>query len=117
MTGAAFQTALSAALRLMDAEQLAELRTEVAKDLAATTEVYDRRGAPDHLASMIDGYKIVQFRITQEIEITDGKEARAQQIRFVCIQCEGFPFDPTFSDVCIACGSISLVEVDRIEPR
>ena len=117
MTNMAFNRALGAALHLMDAEQLVALLAEVEKDLAATAEVHDRRGRPEHLARLIDGYKIVQFRITQEIEITNGKETRAKQLRFVCVQCEGFPFDPTFSDVCIACGSISLIEVDRIEPR
>ena len=80
----AYQRILSTALQLMDADQLAELLSEVANDLAATTEVHDRRGATEHLANMIDGYKIVQFRVTQELEIKNDNEARAQQLRFVC---------------------------------
>jgi len=116
MNSAVFNRTLGAALQLMDAEQLADLLAHIKSDLAATTEVHDRRGGPEHLALMMDGYKIVQFRITQEIEITRGNEARAEQLRFVCVQCDGFPVDP-MPAICIRCGSASMIEIDRIEPR
>ena len=113
----ALRVALADALLIMDARQLAELLAEVEKHLAATTEVHDRRGGPEHLARMMDGYKVVQFRVTQELDITCGHETRAEQLRFVCIGCEGFPFDPTVSEACTMCGQLDMVEVDRIEPR
>ena len=65
VTASVFDRGLSAALHLMDADQHAELLSEVAKDVAATTEVHDRRGAPERQARMIDGYKIVRRSRTE----------------------------------------------------
>lgn len=112
----AFGATLQHALQLMTAEQLSELQEEVSKTLTASEEVQSRSGG-EFADGVVNSYKIAYFRVTQEAELKRGDQVRAKQLRFVCVECRAIPFEPVDTDsVCIMCGSIGMIEVDRIEP-
>ena len=64
----------------------------------------------------INEYTRVQFRIEQQLEIAQGNESLAGQLRFICAKCR-LPFSHFDSkSVCIYCGTAEFIEVDRVEP-
>ena len=60
----------------------------------------------------IDGFKRIQFRVGQQLDIAEGKHALAQEIAMVCIECH-LPFSPLQSQRCLGCDSDKWIEVDR----
>lgn len=107
---------LGDALQFMNVEQLRALLERVSGTLRDLEQRW--QGSPSEFqAGIIISYKKIHFQIEQQLEIGQGNESRARELRFTCAGC-GLPFTPTGGvSVCTYCGSAELIEVDRIEPR
>lgn len=110
----AFTSTFQRAIQLMIPEQLTALLDDVSNSLEAAESVCARNPS-SLLLGMIDSYRRIQFRVRQQLDLTEGNGPRSQEFEMICIKCE-IPVSALNDYHCIMCGSIEWVEVDHVAP-
>ena len=107
----AFTSTFQTAIRLMTSEQLTALLDDVTISLTSAESVWD--DDPTGFGTgFIEGFKRIQFRVGQQLDIAEGEHIPSQEFAMVCIECH-LPFSPLQNQHCIGCGSDKWIEVDR----